>query len=251
MKAFLLVISLGLCQGAWAFSDLGHKLVASAAWEQLTPKAKQHIEAILGQGKSKFVKASIWADHIKGNSDFDHLKPLHYVNLPKDQRVYNQQRDCPENKCVVEAINDYTKKVKTGSDSEKLLAIRMLIHLLGDIHQPLHAGLFEDRGGNGYKIKYKNKSLSMHKFWDNHAVKRFEKGLTTGTKRILAMDKKLVLGTPEKWAEESHGIVLDFVYQAKKKEELSESYLLQTDVIMENQLNKGSWRLAQWLNGLW
>lgn len=251
MKTYLLFLFLFVSQGVWAFSDHGHKLVASAAWEQLTPYAKQNVERILGVGKSHFVKASVWADHIKSNDDFNYLKPMHYVNLPKDARTYNKARDCKKNACVVEGIKSFSNMAKSGSDAEKIIALRMIIHLIGDIHQPLHAGLYEDRGGNWYEIKYKNKSMSLHKFWDNQAVKRFDKKLKTGTENILSNPLKIELLSPEQWAQESHGIVMDFIYQAEENKQLSDGYLKQIDAIMKEQLTKGAWRLAMWLNRLW
>jgi len=251
MKLFSFITLVLISHWTWAFSDHGHKLVASAAWEQLTPFAKQNVERILGVGKKGFVKASVWADHIKSNDDFNYLKPLHYVNLPKSSRQYDAKRDCPKNACVVEAINDFSKVIKSGSDSEKIIALRMVIHLIADIHQPLHAGLYEDRGGNWYEIKYKKKNVNLHKFWDNHAVKRFAKTLESGTEKILSLNKSIELHSPKTWAEESHNLVLDMVYQAKENKALNDAYLMNVDSIMAQRLNEASWRLAMWLNRLW
>jgi len=77
MKKIVFVSLLIFSQWAGAFSDLGHKMVAAAAWQQLTPFAKQSVERLLGVGEENFIKASVWADHIKSNEDFNYLKPLH------------------------------------------------------------------------------------------------------------------------------------------------------------------------------
>jgi hypothetical protein len=109
MKKILFVLFLICSQSVLAFSDLGHKMVAAAAWQQLTPFAKQTVERLLGSGEANFIEASVWADRIKSNEEFNYLKPLHYVNMPKNAANYRQARDCKKNKCVVEAIKDFSR----------------------------------------------------------------------------------------------------------------------------------------------
>lgn len=251
MKKIAFVSLLIFSQWAGAFSDLGHKMVAAAAWQQLTPFAKQSVERLLGVGEEHFIKASVWADHIKSNEDFNYLKPLHYVNMPKSASNYVKSRDCQKNKCVVEAIKDFSRIAKTGSEKERTLALRMLIHLIADVHQPLHAGLYEDRGGNWYEIKYQGKSVSLHRFWDNQLVKRFDKGVRSGAQKIQANQTNISGANPVAWAEESHAITVKSVYLAAENQPLSEEYLVMADSIMQQQLNRASQRLAMWLNTLW
>jgi len=121
---------------AHGFSDLGHKMVAAIAWQQLTPFAKQKVQRILGAGEQQFVKASVWADHIKSNDSFNYLKPMHYVNMPKDAQRYNRQRDCRKNKCVVQAIETFSQVLTSNKEKNKKLALRMVIHLLGIFISP-------------------------------------------------------------------------------------------------------------------
>jgi hypothetical protein len=251
MKKFLFVSLLVCSQWTLGFSDLGHKMVAAAAWQQLTPFAKQSVERLLGIGEENFIEASVWADRIKSNEDFNYLKPLHYVNMPKTAVSYKKSRDCKKNKCVVEAIKDFSSIAKNGSDKEKILALRMLIHLIVDVHQPLHAGLYEDRGGNWYEIKYQGKSVTLHKFWDNHLVKRFDKKVASGAEKILSNQMNVNVSNPVKWAEESHAITVNSIYLAPENNVLSEEYLLTADSIMEKQLSRASLRLAMYLNKLW
>jgi len=251
MTKLLCISLLVFSQWAGAFSDLGHKMVAAAAWPQLTPFAKQSVERLLGAGEENFIKASVWADRIKSNEDFNYLKPLHYVNMPKAARTYVKSRDCKRNKCVVEAIKDFSRIARSGSEKEQTLALRMLIHLIADVHQPLHAGLYEDRGGNWYEIKYQGKSVTLHKFWDNHLVKRFDSDVLPGAEKIRANSNNVSGTNPVVWAEESHGITVNSVYLAQENKALNDEYLLMADGIMQQQLNRASQRLAMWLNTLW
>lgn len=240
-----------LANFAWSYGDLGHQSVAAVAWQHLTPFGKQNVERILGMGQEKFVKASVWADHIKRDDRFNYLKPLHYVNMPKAAKRYDASRDCKKDKCVVEAIKKFSKVAKTGSRTEKILALRMLIHLIADIHQPLHAGLYEDRGGNWYEIKYEEDAVTLHKFWDNQLVKRIGEDWEAVSNTILERKQMVSVGTPEIWAEESHEITVKYVYQAKENKAVTEKYLAMADDLTQQQLAKAGWRLAMWLNKLW
>lgn len=234
----------------WSYGDLGHKSVAAVAWQHMTPYAKQNIGRILGMGQDKFIKASVWADHIKRDERFNYLKPMHYVNMPKDEKRYVKSRDCKKDRCVVEAIHTFSKVARTGSDSEKRLAVRMLIHLIADIHQPLHAGLKEDRGGNWYEIQYEDKTVSLHKLWDHQLVKRLGENWESVSLKVLEDKKPVTVGSPAIWAEESHWIAVESLYKAKENKEVTEAYLAMADTITQRQLAKAGWRLAMWLNKL-
>ena len=251
IKIFSVVLGLVLSQWAYSYGDTGHKAVASIAWEHLTPFAKQKAERILGSGKQKFVEASVWADHIKSDERFNYLKPMHYVNLPKDAATYKQSRDCKKDKCIVEAIKTFSKITKSGSKKEQRLALRMLIHLIADIHQPLHAGLKEDRGGNWYEVKYDDNTVSLHKLWDHQLVSRIAEDWKGVAAAVLELNIEVPLSNPKAWAEESHKLSTDFVYQALENRSVSQDYLSKADQISKNQLGKAGWRLALWLHKLW
>lgn len=251
IKTVSLLLSLMVPSWVFAYGDTGHKAVAAIAWQHLTPFAKQNVAGILGPGKGNFIKASVWADHIKSDQRFNYLKPMHYVNLPKDATDYQKSRDCKQDACIVEAIRIFTRKSKEGTSKEKRLAVRMLIHLLADIHQPLHAGLKEDRGGNGYNVTYKNQSLSLHKLWDHQLIKRIGQNWQAISETILAYNIQVPLYEPEIWAQESHGLVMAFVYRAQRNKVVTTDYLIKADAVSKQQLAKAGWRLAMWLNKLW
>ena len=251
IKVFSLLLGLIISQLSYSYGDIGHKTVAALAWQQLTPFAKQNVSRILGAGEQKFIKASVWADHIKRDERFNYLKPMHYVNLPKSASRYKKSRDCRKGKCIVEAIKTFSRVAKDGSKKEQRLALRMLIHLIADIHQPLHAGLKEDRGGNWYEVKYEGKTVSLHKLWDNQLVKRIAKDWESVAGSLAGSITELPLYNPKTWAEESHQLVTGFVYQAKENREVSNEYLVKADELTRAQLSKAGWRLAMWLNKLW
>jgi len=245
---FLLLVA---SNNTLAYGDLGHKMVAAAAWPQLSPYAKHKVQQILGFGKEDFIDASVWADHIKSNPEFNYLKPLHYVNLAKGASQYNKQRDCADGQCVVEAIHKYSGHAQSDSQQEQVVGLRMLIHLIADLHQPLHAGFSHDRGGNWYDVKYKGSRINLHKFWDHVLPKRLSEEWQTGATKIMQVPSGVEVGTPELWATHSHGLVKHWVYKADENQEVSDAYLEKADEISKRQLSLAAWRLAMWLNKLW
>ena len=90
---------------------------------------------------------------------FPQLNPLHYVDVPKGETSYDRERDCPQRNCVVEAINWYLNVLKANDSplAEKELALDYLVHLVGDLHQPLHVGFLDDMGGTKTVWLFKQK----------------------------------------------------------------------------------------------
>lgn len=244
-------IALTWAHTVFAFGDVGHKTVAALAWPQLTPFAKQNVERLLGVGEGAFISASVWADHIKSDERFNYLKPLHYVNMPKAAARYQKSRDCKKDACVVEAIKRFKKIARSGSDIERTLSLRMLIHLIADIHQPLHAGLYEDRGGNWYEVSFNGAPMSLHKLWDHGLLKALNLDWRELSGKLAATPSQAKLAGPVVWAEESHQIAVNDAYQVAENSAVSEDYQAKGTKILETQLVNAGWRLAMVLNKLW
>lgn len=250
-KIITCLIALFWVHTTFAFGDLGHRTVAALAWPQLTPFAKQNVERLLGVGEDAFIDASVWADHIKSDERFNYLKPLHYVNMPKAAKHYKKSRDCKKDACVVEAIKRFKKIARTGTDIERTLSLRMLIHLIADIHQPLHAGLHEDRGGNWYEVSFNGEPITLHKLWDHGLLKALNQDWRELSKSLASKPSETPLAGPIVWAEESHKIAVQEVYQVAENSVVSEAYQTNGNKILEKQLINAGWRLAMVLNKLW
>ncbi len=143
------MVSLPLPALAWGTQ--GHQVVANLAQAQLSAKARGGVERLLAlEPGQTLASISTWAD--------EHRNPTtaawHYINLPKDTCRYDAERDCPDGQCVVAAIDKQLKVLASeGPDDKKLLALKYLVHLVADVHQPLHAGYRDDRGGNTYQLQ--------------------------------------------------------------------------------------------------
>jgi len=136
---------------AMAWGADGHKIVALLADAQLTPSARKQVDRLLAlEPGATLASISTWAD--------EHRNPAtaawHYVNFPRGDCNYQPERDCPDGKCVVAAIDRQVEVLRTNGDDEKRLnALKYVVHFIGDIHQPLHAGYGDDRGGNSYQLQ--------------------------------------------------------------------------------------------------
>ena len=152
---------------AWGFE--GHQVVALIAETKLTPKARAEVGRLLAlEPGQTLASVSTWAD--------EHRNPAtaawHYVNFPRDTCQYVAERDCPDGKCVVGAIERQLDLLKSSeNDERRLLALKYLVHLVADVHQPLHAGYSDDRGGNQYQLQAFMRGTNLHSFWDSGIIK--------------------------------------------------------------------------------
>jgi nuclease S1 len=132
---------------ASAWGAQAHRLVASLAWTQLTPATQAEVSRLLAlEPDSSFESISTWADEVRSPS----TASWHYLNFPRDASCrYEAMRSCPSGHCVVAAIQRQLGVLRgPSSDPDRLKALKYLVHLVADVHQPLHAGFADDRGGN-------------------------------------------------------------------------------------------------------
>ena len=114
------------------------------------------------------------------------MDPYHFINFPKDANTYDQQRDCKLRNCIIEAIPWYLNVLNSpdAPRNEKRVALRFVAHLVGDIHQPLHAGFAEDRGGNSVDVRFNGRKENLHSMWDTALVELEEGTPAEIAKRI-------------------------------------------------------------------
>lgn len=260
VKRFVLLsflISL-IPRAAYSFGYEGHKIVVKISSRYLTPAAKQHIGEILGDASdSTLAEASVWADLIKRNPKYDWARPLHYVNIPANSNGYKKSRDCFDNGCVVEAIRRYAGVLKdsTASRKEKQEALKFLIHFVGDIHQPLHAGLARDRGGNDVRVYFFGEPTNLHRVWDYQMIERkklpWPQYADSLQKAITEEDlQKWNSLDPVVWVNESFHLAHSHSYNIPGNHRIGEEYYEKNIIIVEQQLKNAGVRLALLLNDL-
>ena len=119
------------------------------------------------QGET-LVSISTWADEHKNPAS----AKWHYVNFPRDSCSFDAARDCPDGQCLISAIERQTAVLMSNAPDEKRLnALKYLVHLVGDVYQPLHAGYQDDKGGNKYQLQSFMRGSNLHALWDSGIIK--------------------------------------------------------------------------------
>jgi hypothetical protein len=170
MKRNILVAFLLLCfsSSAFGWGATGHRATGMIANRYLNKKARKAIEELL-KGESLAI-ASTWMDEIRSDSTYDHMTDWHWVTIPFGQ-TYQQTIKNP-NGDIIQALEKIIAELKSKklSRQEQVQKIKILIHLVGDIHQPLHVGGKDDRGGNDVKVTWFRSDSNLHRVWDSDMI---------------------------------------------------------------------------------
>jgi nuclease S1 len=237
---------------AYTWGSKGHEIVAAIAETHLTDTARKRIKELLPQGTT-LADASTWPD--KAGRKIVDMDPYHFLNFPKDANTYDQQRDCKLRNCIIEAIAWYLQVLKSldAPRNEKRTALRFVAHLVGDIHQPLHAGFAEDRGGNSVDVRFNGRKENLHSLWDT-ALVELEHGTPAeiGGRLLSAVmvehRQQWQQGTPAQWALESLAIVRTQVYRLPASGEINATYVESARAVIRNRLAQAGIRLARMCN---
>ena len=150
----------------FGWGQTGHRIIGKIAENHLSRQAKKRLTVLL-DGQSLALVAN-FMDEIKSEPKYDSLGPWHYCTIPE----ILQYHGAPKEGDVIQAINTYIDLLKKGrlSKEEEVFSMKCLIHLMGDIHQPLHAGKGDDRGGNDVKVTYFGDNTNLHSVWDSGII---------------------------------------------------------------------------------
>ena len=165
--AALGLILVALVSPAYAWGDLGHRMVCNKAWDDLTEEARDKVLELLDfNTQAEFADSCNWADaHREGHRE---TAPWHYISVPKGATEVVMERDCPaETSCVVREIERQFAILKSPAPkADRAMALKFMAHFVGDLHQPLHTGYQEDRRGSLIKVTFRGQEWSMHGIWD-------------------------------------------------------------------------------------
>jgi hypothetical protein len=252
MKTCLSVL-LVLCLSSkvFAWGNEGHAIVAQIGEDHLLPNARAAILKLLPN--TKLASVASWADAIKQDQQWVHTKPWHFVNIP-DGEDYTQAARDPEGN-VVTAISDMVKVLKNPSSStaDKQNALKFLVHLVGDIHQPLHAGRTTDRGGNDIKVMFQGRETNLHAIWDSGIIDTAKMDFATYARTLQT--QKLGYDIPEFSFSQvlTEDIALrkalyNFKTNSNGEVQLDQAYVSANLAALNSRLLVGGMRLAQLLN---
>lgn len=234
------------------WSKTGHRVVGEVAQENLTKRATKEIAEIL-DGQT-LADASTFGDEIKADSMYRKFSAWHYVNYPEDKKYGDEppstQGDLMTGieKCI-EMIED-----ENSTKADKAFYLKMLVHLIGDLHQPMHVGRLEDKGGNDIQVKWFNKGSDLHKVWDSNMIDDYGMSYTelaSNLPHLSNIQKKAIQkGNIYDWVEESQDLANKVYGSVEMGEKLYYRYSYDWWNTVEIQLEKGGLRLAKVLNVL-
>ena len=256
MKRYIIiVVALLSYLPSFGWGQKGHDVVAYIAECNLTPEAYQKVVKKLGD--HSLVYFANWLDNASYSDQYRYTKTWHYANVDEGYTYDTMPKN--EKGVVVTAINGIVAELKSGklSAEQESVRLRMLIHLVGDIHCPMHAGRLSDRGGNEVIVKFFNKDTKLHSLWDTALVEAAHKWSYTEWEqqlnRYCTAERKAELsrGTATDWLNESHAIATEIYKATPEKSKVSYDYIAYYAPVIEKQLLSGGLRLAKILNELY
>lgn len=242
---------------AQAWGPLGHRLVALLAWDDLTPHARRQIDVLLkGEPDATLAGIASWADDLRERDPVLGRKTSrwHFVNIGEHDCDYQPPRDCPGGDCVVEAIRTQTAILADTRRprAERLQALKFVVHFVGDVHQPLHAGYGRDKGGNDVQVNWNNRGTNLHTLWDSRMLVTTGRSEADYLRHLRGLPKPtldaIALPPPAAdWAEQSCQVVTQPDFYPRRAK-LEQRYVDKHLPIAERQLRAGGVALAAVLN---
>lgn len=257
IKLFLLMsfffVSFSSKDEAVKWGKNGHRTTGEIAEKHLTKKAKKKIDKILKGQSLAFV--STYADEIKSDRKYSEFYSWHYINMDLDE-TYATAKKNPKgdlvtgiNKCVA------VLKDEKSTDKDKVFYLKMLVHLIGDLHQPMHIGQREDKGGNTIQVQWFGKGTNLHAVWDTKMIEEWNMSYLELADNAKDLSKKQVeaiqKGTIIDWVDEVHELTKDVYKSVKVGENLRYRYSYDYFGTVRTQLQKGGIRLAKVLNDIY
>lgn len=242
---------------ASAWGMIGHRIVGQIADSYLSSKSRKAIKNILGD--ETLAMSANWADFIKSDTSYNYLGPWHYVNLPAnlDQQgvaIFLKNDKSPNVYNKIEEMISILKN-KQSSPEQKKMSLRLLVHMVGDLHQPMHTARKEDLGGNKVYVTWFGERSNLHRIWDESLVDHQQLSYTEYAAAINHPSKTEL----NAWRStslsdnvfESYQLVEKIYAKTKADDKLSYRYNFDFLDVLNGQLLKGGVRLANILNEIY
>lgn len=247
---------------ALAWGPLGHSVVAQLAQRHLSPAAEAEVARLLAPDHTRLLAdIANWPDQVQDDPGFKDLwkqtRGQHYINFHGGSDCdYVPPRDCRDGRCVVGGLQHYVAMLgdRSQPDSVRRQALKFVVHFVGDIHQPLHAGYRDDKGGNTYQVQFDGKGSNLHKIWDSRMLYTRGQDWQQYAQRldpdfwaplpapIAPLDNKYA-----QWAEESCRITAEPGFYPANHE-ITPAYVHTWLPLADQRLREAGRRLAEVLN---
>jgi hypothetical protein len=241
-----------------SWGGAGHRTIATIAQNHLTPKAQAAIRSIIGD--TTLASISSWADEVRSSDPgFASTGTWHYINLPSgynyEQFVAAVKNDTHPN--VYSALLKCEADLKSDTTSAKYraIALKFVVHLVGDLHQPMHVSHADDQGGNLVKIIFNGEPTNLHSLWDSKLINYHPMTVDMmATEYDKATPQQITKWQSEDtltWLYESYVIAEQIYAQAAKSPNFNDDYYRTAISIIQKRLLQGGIRLAGVLNEIY
>jgi hypothetical protein len=224
----------------------GHRVIGEVASQHISKRTKKAIKKLL-EGQS-LAYISNYADDIKSDKRYRSLDPSHYANLDLNESYLSSKKN-PKGD-IVKAISKCISVLKNKNESyeNKQFNLKLLVHFIGDIHQPMHLGKEKDRGGNKIEVKWFGKKSNLHRIWDSNVIDSNQMSYSEISYNLPRLTKNELLSIKNSplsvWIEESHLLANKIYTSLPENKNLGYAYRFEYFDIMRLQLLKGGLRLA-------
>ncbi len=255
VSVFVVVLSLTavLPNTAHSWGFKGHTYIGDLTWQYLSPEARAWVTDKLKRVDEPSLGVMVtWADRIRSTPEGRAMGSLHFANVPPTETEFNMERDCPNHRCVVGAALIASKVMlnRESSAQEQAVALRAFTHWVTDMHQPLHLGFYEDRGGNSIRVTYKGYNTNLHSLWDTGMLRD---GMLIDPVQFAA-DNPLPAAPGDlnaallEWATDANHLAREYAYKGiNNGEEVSNAYVERATPIVRQQLLLSAQRLAYFI----
>lgn len=212
MKTFIVALSLMSSSAAFAWGATGHRVVGEVAQKFLEVDTIVKVHKIL-KGNS-LARVSTWPDEIKSEPEtYSHTYNWHYTTWQANDHDHSEHTEDASSGFLLKSINDQLAILRdpNATDDQKAFALKFVVHLVGDVHMPLHVGNGTDQGGNYCKVTFHGKQFNLHALWDEGMIDFTGLSFTEITKFIMDDNRSTIAatrsGTVRDWAEESKNLL--------------------------------------------
>jgi len=230
----------------------GHRTIGKIADNYLKGKTKRKIAELLN-GES-LALVSTFGDDIKSDKRYNDFYTWHYVNMPFGVKYEDSEKNTKGDlvtgieKCKSVILDESTSK------QDKVFYLKLLVHFMGDLHQPMHVGRKEDKGGNTVQVKWFGSGTNLHSVWDSKMIEHYNMTYTELAENANKISKEQVAflqqGTVVDWVNDTQTYAIKVYASAEVGEKLGYNYMYTNFEMARSQLQKGGIRLAKVLNDL-
>ncbi len=238
---------------AFAWGQKGHDTTAFIAEQHLTETTRAAVDSLLDD--KSLVYWANWLDNASHTPEYNYSRTWHYKNIDADQSYDSAPDHQAGNVVTALRQNIVTLRSPRATKEQKALALKMVTHLMGDMHQPMHMGHATDLGGNKIQVKYFDTPTNLHSAWDSRLPEAAHKWSYTEWQQQIdrvtqAEIDTIIQGNIDEWARQTYNICTEIYKVTPKGTVISYDYIAQWTPTIEQQFLRGGLRLATILNAI-